>query len=89
VPTALADVVWSRLRIASRLMLRRVPIGVLLRRAGTDEEIRARRGEPTVTVSGDPVELALYVFNRRAVARVDLRGDEAALTRLAAAEIGP
>jgi uncharacterized protein (TIGR03085 family) len=89
VPTDLADAVWGQLRVAGRLMLRRAPVGVLLRRAGTDAEIRAKRGQPEVTVTGDPVEVALYAFNRRAVARVEIRGDDAAVARLAAAQIGP
>ena len=88
VPTDLADAVWSRLRVVGRLALRRAPVGVLLRRAGTDDQIRAKRGEPTVTVTSDPVETALYAFNRRSVARVDLHGDPTALTRLATAQIG-
>jgi uncharacterized protein (TIGR03085 family) len=89
VPTDFADAVWAQLRLASRLMLRRAPVGVTLRRAGTSDEITAKRGEPVVTVSGDPVEVALYAFNRRGVARVEVRGDERARARLAAAEIGP
>jgi uncharacterized protein (TIGR03085 family) len=89
VPTDLADAVWGYLRVAGRLMLRRVPVGVVLHRSGTDARIRAKRGEPTVEVTGDPIEVALYAFNRRSVARVDLHGDETAVARLAAAQIGP
>jgi uncharacterized protein (TIGR03085 family) len=88
VPIDLADAVWSQLRVAGRVMLRRAPVGVVLHRSGTDDRIPAKRGTPTVTVTGDPVEITLYTFNRRAVARVDLHGDPAALTRLAAAQIG-
>jgi uncharacterized protein (TIGR03085 family) len=89
VPKDFADTVWSYLRLASRLMLRRAPVGVDLHRAGTDDSTRAKRGTPVVTVTGDPIELALYAFNRRAVARVELRGDQTSLDRLATAEIGP
>jgi len=89
VPTDFADAVWAQLRLASRLMLRRAPVGVVLHRAGRSGEITGKRGEPVVTVSGDPVEVALYAFNRRGVARVEVRGDEGARARLAAAEIGP
>ena len=88
VPTDLADAVWGHLRVAARLMLRKAPVGVVLHRSGTEARIRAKRGEPVVTVTGDPVELALYAFNRRSVARVDLRGDGTAVARLAAADIG-
>jgi uncharacterized protein (TIGR03085 family) len=89
VPTELADAVWGHLRVAGRLMLRRAPVGVILHRAGTEARIRAKRGEPEVTVVGDPIEIALYAYNRRAVARVEVRGQQAAVAKLAAADIGP
>jgi uncharacterized protein (TIGR03085 family) len=88
VPTALADAVWSQLRLTARAWFRRAPDGVLLARAGTDATVAAKRGALTVTIEGDPVELLLYAYNRRAVARVDVRGDDAAISRLAAARLG-
>jgi uncharacterized protein (TIGR03085 family) len=88
VPASLADAVWSQLRLAARPAFRHAPDGVLLLRAGTDAAITAKRGALTVTVEGDPVELLLYAFNRRSVARVDVRGDDAAVARLAGARIG-
>ena len=84
VPASLADAVWTALRVAARASLRRAPDGVLLRRAGSGAEIRAKKAPLTVTVLGDPVELALFVTGRRQVARVELSGDDAAVARLQA-----
>jgi uncharacterized protein (TIGR03085 family) len=88
VPTSLADSLWSQLRLTARLAFRRVQDGVLLLRAGTDASITAKRGPLVVALEGDPVEVLLYAFNRRSVARVDIRGDDAAVARLALARIG-
>lgn len=88
VPASLADSVWRALRFSARAMVRRAPDGVLLRRAGTDSEVTAKKGPLTVTVVGDPVELALFLSGRQRAARVDLSGDDAAMSRLVAAPLG-
>jgi hypothetical protein len=88
VPSSLADAIWSQLRLTARGAFRHVPDGVRLLRAGTDAAITAKRGPLTVTIEGDPVELLLYAFNRRSVARVDVSGDDAAVARLAGARLG-
>jgi len=88
VPTTLADSLWSQLRVTARPAFRHAQDGVLLLRADTDQSITAKRGPLVVAIEGDPVELLLYAFNRRSVARVDIRGDDAAVARLAIARIG-
>jgi uncharacterized protein (TIGR03085 family) len=88
VPATLSDGVWKSLRFGSKAMLRKAPDGVLLRRAGTDASVAAKKGELTVTVAGDPVELALFVSGRQRAARVDLAGDDAAVSRLVATPLG-
>ncbi len=89
VSTEFADAVWSHLRWVARPAFRQARDGVLLRRAGNpDATITARRGRLVVTVTGDPVELTMFGFNRRSAARVDVRGDDAAVARLAAAQLG-
>jgi uncharacterized protein (TIGR03085 family) len=89
VSTALADAVWSQLRWVARPAFRRARDGVVLHRAGNpDATITAKGGRLVVTVTGDPIELALFAFNRRSAARVDIRGDDAAVARLAAAQLG-
>ena len=84
VPAELADQLWTALKLTARLQLRAAPDGLTLRRAGTDQEIVARRAPLVVTVTGDPVELALFATGRQQAARVDLSGDDAAVGRLRA-----
>lgn len=83
---ALEEVAWTAAVGASRLLLRRLRAGVELEwPAGAGREGRRRRvrkGEPVVTVSGPPLELLLYVFGRRSVARVQLTGDASAVQAL-------
>ncbi|OXM75110.1 MULTISPECIES: TIGR03085 family metal-binding protein [Amycolatopsis] len=77
---------WRAARTAARINLRRVPVGVTLRT--TDgREATARTGAEQVTVTGDPVELLLFVFGRDAV-HVTFDGDAAAIGRLKAAGRG-
>lgn len=88
VPAALADSVWTAVRFGSRAALRRAPDGVVLHRSGTDSSVTAKKGALTVTVVGDPIELALFTSGRQRAARVDLSGDDAAISRLVGADLG-
>jgi uncharacterized protein (TIGR03085 family) len=88
VPASLADSVWKAVRFGSRATLRRAPDGVVLKRAGTSSSVTAKKGPLTVTVVGDPVELALFTSGRQRAARVDLSGDDAAISRLVSADLG-
>ena len=87
-PSTLADSVWRAVRLGARATLRRAPDGVVLRRAGTDSSVVTKKAPLTVTVVGDPVELALFTSGRQRAARVDLSGDDAAISRLVAAPLG-
>lgn len=73
---AFRQTVWRRLALASRLTLRSVPVGLVLSCPANGElrTRRANRGGPTVTVTGDPVELAMFTFGRLSVAQVDYTG---------------
>lgn len=87
VSAELLDAVWAKLRLLARLAFARVPVGVVLQRE-TGDWVRARRRPQLVTVLGDPVELALYAYDRRAAARVELRGDDDAKAALHLARVG-
>lgn len=63
---------WQRLRMAAPMTMRAVPLGVRLVWP-SHGEIRTRRAQP-VTVTGDPVELALVAFGRQRVAQVSYDG---------------
>jgi uncharacterized protein (TIGR03085 family) len=87
VPASLADSVWTAVRLTARPAFRRAADGVRLHRAGTDSVVTAKGGKLVVTVVGDPVELALFMSGRQRAARVDLTGDDAAVARLAGADL--
>lgn len=84
--------VWRHLVRGARLLYRREPAGVVLRVDGLSGRPRpwagpghvARRarggGEPTLTVSGHPVELAMHAFGRRDHALVRVERGCAALS---------
>jgi uncharacterized protein (TIGR03085 family) len=69
---------WAALSRTARLMLRRSPVGVVLRRSDGGLEITARRGPNTVIVSGPPGELLLFAFGRDEV-RVEFDGDQSSI----------
>src|SRR5262249_60472037 len=83
----LADAVWSRLRVIGRMLFRKAPVGVRIRRDG-GEPTRVRSGAPEVVVTGEPIELALLAYNRRDVARVTFEGDPDAINRLRVSALG-
>lgn len=83
----LQDAVWGLLRHQARLMLRKVR-GATVRVARPDgSHVQAGSG-PEVVVTGEPVELLLYLFGRRGVAQVAVTGDESARRALADAALG-
>ncbi|HEX3337118.1 MAG TPA: TIGR03085 family metal-binding protein [Jatrophihabitans sp.] len=88
-PIQTHDAVWNRLATAGRITLRNVGIGLVLV-APSRGEIRtrlARRGAPVVTVTGDPVELAMFVFGRLTVAGVEYDGAPAEIAAVKGADI--
>src|SRR5262245_7935956 len=69
--------VWRRVSPVARLYFRRSPVPVSL--ATSDGRARVVKGGPDgVTLTGDPVEIALYLGGRREAARVALTGSTAA-----------
>ncbi|MFB9513472.1 TIGR03085 family metal-binding protein [Streptomyces purpureus] len=76
-----ADVLWARLERSARVLCRRAPVGLVLRRPN-GQTVVAHRGTPVVTVSGEPGELVMFAFGRQDAARVDIEGDKDAIDRL-------
>ena len=75
------NALWSRLEKAARLLGRRSPVGLVLRRTDGQTAV-AHRGTPVVTVTGEPSELTMFAFGRQDVAQVDLEGDKESIARL-------
>ncbi|MER5264758.1 TIGR03085 family metal-binding protein [Actinosynnema sp. NPDC002837] len=70
-------VLWQRLAPTARLMYRKSPVGVVLRRPD-GEAVVAKRGADPVVLTGQVSELLVHVFGR-AAARVEYDGSDDAV----------
>ena len=86
-PAEEQDLIWSRLGTLSKVLARRSPVGVVLERADTGRRIVAKKGDPSVTLMGDPLELVLRLYGRRQC-RVEMGGDPEAVARFESAKFG-
>ncbi|MER7398619.1 TIGR03085 family metal-binding protein [Streptomyces sp. NPDC000151] len=87
VGAVLADALWSRIERMARVLGRKAPVGVVVRRPDGQTAV-AHRGTPVVTVTGEPGELTLFLFGRQNAAKVELDGDKEAVARLQEAKLG-
>jgi uncharacterized protein (TIGR03085 family) len=79
---------WKLLRRGAKFSTRAVKgAGLVLRRPSGDE-IVARKGEPTAVLTGEPVDLLLYLLGRRSAAQVELTGPTEAITAVQQAKLG-
>jgi uncharacterized protein (TIGR03085 family) len=70
--------IWSAVSRGARMMLRRSPVGIVLRRSDGGHEVTAKRGPNTVFVSGAPGELLLFAFGRDQ-ARLEFDGEQSSI----------
>ncbi|WP_016907056.1 TIGR03085 family metal-binding protein [Streptomyces xiaopingdaonensis] len=80
------DVLWRRLEKAARVLARKSPVGLVLRRPD-GQTVVARKGTPVVTVTAEPSELLLYTSGRQRVAKVEAAGDNEAVARAETADL--
>lgn len=72
-PAEETDAIWAKLPTMVRLSYRSCPVGVTLTRpSGQSQVVKTGRG--SVVLTGEPVELALYVTGRRSAAQVQVSG---------------
>ncbi|MGW6136811.1 TIGR03085 family metal-binding protein [Streptomyces sp. NPDC055144] len=76
-----ADVLWSRLERMARVIGRKSPVGLVLRRPDGRTAV-AHKGTPVVTVTGEPAELLMFAFGRQDAARVETEGEKDAIGKL-------
>jgi uncharacterized protein (TIGR03085 family) len=76
-----ADALWSRLERGARLLGRKAPVGLVLRRPD-GRTVVAHKGLPVVTATGEPGELTLFAFGRTEAAQVVAEGDKDAIAKL-------
>lgn len=72
-PAEEADAIWAKLPTMVRLSYRTCPVGVTLTRTSVESQV-VKTGRGSVVLTGEPVELALYVTGRRAAAQVQVSG---------------
>ncbi|WP_033292972.1 TIGR03085 family metal-binding protein [Amycolatopsis jejuensis] len=77
---------WRLATRSAKLNLRKAPVGVVLR-TPDGRSASVKSGTPVVTVTGDPVDLLLFVFGRDAV-QLTYEGDESAVEQLAGTKRG-
>ena len=77
---------WALVTRMGRLLYRRSPVGVAVRRPGGGQAV-IKTGPGLVTVEGEPGEILLHGSGREA-ARVELHGDPADVTALTASPRG-
>ncbi len=82
-----SDALWKRLERMGRMLGRKAPVGMVLRRPD-GQTVVAHRGTPVVTVTGEPAELLLFAFGRQAAAKVTVDGDKEAVAKLENAALG-
>ena len=80
---------WRNVSRASWFLARRLRnTGLKLQCAGTAQTVTARRGVPTVRITGPPGELLLYLFGRQDAAHVEISGPAAAVEAVRRARFG-
>jgi uncharacterized protein (TIGR03085 family) len=84
---ALEDAITESVARSGRLLTRRVEVGITLETKGRGP-VRLRAGTPEVVVRGPIGECVLYVYDRKAVAQVQLDGPATAVAKVEAARLG-
>lgn len=88
-PAEVQDALWKALAARAPLSYHALDNAVELRRTDRPEAepLTPSRGGATAVVAGEPLELLLYSFGRRAHARVDISGDPTAVDELRGADL--
>ncbi len=75
------DELWKRVKLPARGLVHNASDGVVLSRPdGTAATVK--KGDPAVTVTGEPAELTMWAFRRDSDPRVTFTGDPGAIARL-------
>lgn len=87
-PAATQDTLWKVVRMAGRLLVRSAKVGVQIERSDTGERQVLKDSGSRVVVRGLPSELVMFVYGRKAHARVELDGADADVAALTRADLG-
>ncbi|WP_036509355.1 TIGR03085 family metal-binding protein [Nocardioides sp. URHA0020] len=83
-----ADALWAQLRRAMPLVGRKLPVPTVIRRADTGATTVGKKGPDPVTVTGDVVELILFLFGRAETRDLVFEGSDEAVAAVRAADLG-
>lgn len=86
-PSEDLDLLWSQLSKGGKFFGRKLPVPTVVRRADTGATATLRKGADPVTVSGDVVELILFVFGRDAAHDLVFEGSDARVQALRDADL--
>jgi uncharacterized protein (TIGR03085 family) len=81
------DLLWSQLSRGVRFFGRRLPGPTVLRRADSGATVVAKKGDEPVTITGDVVELVLFLFGRSATRGLEFEGPEDAVAAVRSADL--
>jgi uncharacterized protein (TIGR03085 family) len=81
---------WRRLKPMCRILDRKAPVGLVLRRSNGDEVVAKKpvTDGAVVTVTGPASELLLFAYGRQSHARVDITADDSTVAELVSAPLG-
>ena len=86
---AMDEALWRNVSQAPWFLARRLRgAGLELQWTETAKTVRARRGEPSVSITGSPGELLLYLFGRQGAAHVEVNGPVAMVEAVQRARFG-
>lgn len=87
-PDHVQDALWKVVAARAPLAFRGLPAGVRLHRAGDrPATLTPKKGQQYADVTGEPLEVLLYLFGRRGHALVHVEGDAAAIGKLKRADL--
>jgi uncharacterized protein (TIGR03085 family) len=82
------DALWTQLAKGLGLLGRKLPGPTVVRRADTGQTAVGRKGTAPVTITGDVVELILFLFGRSATRGLEFEGPDEAVSALREADLG-
>lgn len=86
-PAADDDLLWSQLSKGGRFFGRKLPVPTVFRRAESGATATLRKGADPVTVTGNVVELVLFIFGRTALDGVTFEGPDDRVAALRGADL--
>ncbi|MFC6343152.1 TIGR03085 family metal-binding protein [Nocardioides hankookensis] len=82
------DALWAQLSKGLTFFGRKLPRPTVVRRADTGDTAVAKKGDDAVTITGDVVELILFLFGRESTQGLVFEGPDEAVAAIRSADLG-